>query len=135
MEEYFDGAEITVGVVGTGESARAMPPVELELLESPIYDYETKRKPDLVRRHVPARLPSSILLALECTATRIHVSFGCSGISRLDFRVSGQRVVTIEINASPSLSRDEHIPRSALALGWSYEDLILSILVDAMRKS
>ena len=135
IEEYIDGAEITVGVVGTGESARALPPVELELLESPIYDYETKRQPDLVNRYVPARLPTETLTLLESHAKRIHVTFGCSGVSRIDFRVSGHRVVAIEINASPSLSRDEHIPRSVRAMGWCYEDLIALILSDALRKT
>jgi D-alanine-D-alanine ligase len=135
VEEYVEGIEVTVGVVGTGDTARALPPVELELLESRIYDYETKRNPDSVNRHVPARVPDDVRRCLETEAKRIHVCFGCSGLSRIDFRVAGARVVAIEINASPSLSRDEHIPRSVRALGWRYEDLIALVVADAMRKS
>jgi D-alanine-D-alanine ligase len=134
VEEYIDGKEVTIGVVGTGDFARTLPPVELELLKSPIYDYETKRRPDVVNRHVPARLPADVLTVLESHARRIHSSFGCSGVSRIDYRTSGRRVVAIEINASPSLSRDEHIPRSVQDLGWFYEDLIELILADAMRR-
>lgn len=128
LEEYIDGKDITVGVIGTGKSAIALPPIELELISSQIYDYATKINPDSVNRHVPARISKQQLKDLELISVAIHNEIGCRSFSRIDYRINGLDNVCIEINASPALGDDEHIARAARAIGISYDDLILRII-------
>lgn len=134
LEEYIDGIEITVPVIGRGPSAQALPPVELELLDSPIYDHATKRNPDRVLRFVPARLLDVVLHELQAQALRIHTTLGGGGVTRTDFRVSQDaRIVCLEINACPALGPDEHVARSARETEITYDALILRILRDALE--
>lgn len=129
LEEYIDGIEITVGVIGNYTNPTALCPIELELLSSLIYDYNTKMNSDAVKRYAPARLPNEQLKELENMSCSIHSTIGCKGVSRIDYRVKNNQIVCIEINASPALAEDEHIARAAYALGLSYDELIKKIII------
>jgi D-alanine-D-alanine ligase len=100
LEEYVEGKDVTVGVIGRGDRARAMVPVELELTSSPIYDYTTKLQRSVIK-HIPARLPESRLSEVRDSSRRIHVDIGCAGITRVDYRVTPDRISCLEINGSP----------------------------------
>jgi len=134
VEEYIPGMELTVPVVGRGDGAFALPPVELELMDSPIYDYATKLTPERVLRFVPARLPEDELARLRDSAVAVHRHLGCGGATRIDFRVprlSACEHYCLEINSSPTLTQDDHVARAAIAAGIDYSHLILLILGDA----
>lgn len=131
LEEYIEGREVTVGVISDGYDIISFPPVELELVRSKIYDYETKRCPESVNRYIPARLDKKVLDRIGEVARKIYRITGCSGLARIDFRVN-KDIYAIEINSSPALGRDEHVARAAEKSGWHYRDLIGKLIETAL---
>lgn len=134
IEEFVPGVEVTVAVLGGTTNARVLPPIEICPLDSPIYDYEAKRNPDRVQRFCPARLRPDLLQLVRLQALRAHAATGAKGPTRIDFRVNDGCVSCLEINASPALGQDEHVPRAASADGLSYEDLVMTILMDSLME-
>jgi D-alanine-D-alanine ligase len=132
LEEYIDGIDTTVTVIGHGEKASTLVPVEIELRTSPIYDYETKRG-DAEVQHVPARHPANILDQLRQKALAIHQAIGCRGLSRVDFRVRDRDIWCIEINASPALGKHGNLPRAWRFENGTYASLIDRLLQDSVE--
>jgi len=130
VEEYISGKEITVGVIGTGDNAIALPPVELELPFGYIYNHQVKNNPDMVKRHVPARISNSISKKILEISLQIHKTIGCRSFSRIDYRIRNEEIYPIEINASPALAKEEHIARSVHELNWTYKELLMQIIDD-----
>jgi D-alanine-D-alanine ligase len=124
LEDYILGIDTTVMVMGHGENIFALVPVEIELRTSPIYDYDTKRG-DAEVQHVPARHHANILDKLRHAAVAIHRAIGCRGLSRVDFRVHGQEIWCVEINASSTLGKYGNLPRA-----WRFEKGAYSLLID-----
>lgn len=139
LEEYIDGIDVTVGVMGGGAKAQALIPVEVELLGAPIYDYDTKQGERYVK-HKPARLSMYLLDEIRRCAKKIHEGIGCAGITRSDYRIVNQEIYCIEINGSPMGSwRDYLVTQQEMGMfpGLdkridSYQDILKEISNDAV---
>ena len=59
VEEFIDGQEITVGVIGTHKDLQALPILEL-VPKNEFYDYEAKYTEGLTEFILPARLSGSV---------------------------------------------------------------------------
>jgi D-alanine-D-alanine ligase len=64
-----------------------------------------------------------------------HLSEG-AGYGRVDMRLSddGQPYV-LEVNPSPDLSSNAGLARMGHAFGWSYDDLVMQIVDEALMRS
>ena len=124
LEEYIPGIDSTVTVMGHGEKAFSLVPVEIELRTGPIYDYDTKRG-DAEMQHIPARFVAATLDNLRNAALIIHNAIGCRGLSRVDFRVAGSNLWCLEINSSPALGKHGNLPRA-----WQFERGQYCFLID-----
>lgn len=134
-EQYVVGREIVVSVL---EDSRGVPYVlphmEVEL-QSLFYDYESKLelgKRDFV---VPAPLDSSIEQQLESMSKKIYEVLMQRDMSRSDF-IYGEdgELYYLETNAIPGLTHNSDLPAQARAMGISFEELVLSILLGAHRR-
>jgi D-alanine-D-alanine ligase len=139
VEEFVDGREFNVGVLGNGTAAdphRSLPPAEL-VYRNPrwrLCTYESKWNathpsyaeiapvcPAFASPETTARL-SEITLA----CARI---FGLSGYARVDFRMNAEgELFVLEVNPNPDISPDAGMARAARAAGLTYTDLLLEIL-------
>ena len=54
-EEFIDGVEVTCPVIGSGESARALPVIRIAAPDG-AYDYQNKYFTDVVQYHCPSGL-------------------------------------------------------------------------------
>ena len=75
---------------------------------------------------VPTDLSLQLKNKLLDEAFLIHKSFGCKGVSRCDFRYDPQsgRLVFLEINANPGMTKLSLVPEMALQKGISYNELV-----------
>lgn len=139
VEEFIDGDDVTVGIVGN------CPPQVLGIMRviprkgSPyfVYSLEMKREWEcLVDYECPARLEASILEETRDSSLRVFEILGCRDFARLDFRVSPQGVpYFLEINPLPGLSPwSSDLPIIASKMGLTYEALISAILRSALRR-
>jgi D-alanine-D-alanine ligase len=139
VEEYIEGREFTVGLLGNGDGLRVFPPMEIRFNspDNPIYSYTIKKD---FRRYVtyacPPDLEAATQTALMRAAERAFRALGCRDCARVDFRLSREgKVYFIEINPLPGLAPGySDYPMIAEFCGMSYDRLIRSILECALER-
>jgi D-alanine-D-alanine ligase len=138
IEEYIDGEEVTVGIIGN------LPPKVLGVMRLVpkkgskrfIYSLEVKRDwESLVDYECPARLEKNTLDKLNQSSRHAFQVLGCRDFARLDFRVSQQGVpYFLEINPLPGLGGYSDLVIMAVKQGWSHEALIQAVLGAALER-
>jgi D-alanine-D-alanine ligase len=131
VERYVKGRCITVGVLGTGTTARALPALEL-IPQKEFYDYEAKYTKGMTRFVCPAELDEPTCSDAWKYAVQSHVLLGLVGFSRIDMQVEeGGAVYVLEANSIPGMTELSDLPAEARACGMSYDSLVLEILESA----
>jgi len=139
VEEFVDGREFNVGVLGNGTAAdpyRSLPPAEL-VYRNPrwrLCTYESKwdsTHPSYaeIAPSCPAEIPPGLASRLsEITLASARI-FRLAGYARVDFRMnSNGELFVLEVNPNPDISPDAGMARAARAAGIPYPDLIIEIL-------
>jgi len=134
-EEFIAGRELTVAILGSDESARALPVIEI-VAPAGNYDYQNKYFRDDTRYTCPAELPEALAAEIAELSLRAYRALGCEGWGRVDvmLRAVDQRPFLLEVNTSPGMTGHSLVPMAARAVGLSYEDLCLEILAGASLK-
>jgi D-alanine-D-alanine ligase len=138
VEEYIDGDELTVGLIGNAPPRligimRVLP---VQPTERFIYSLEVKRDYlRQVRYEVPPRLSARVNDAVEQAARRVYEVLGCRDVSRIDFRLRDGVPFFLEVNPLPGLNADySDLVIMARAAGWRYDELIQTILQAAIDR-
>ncbi len=137
VEEYVDGREFNVALLGNNP-VEALPPLEM-LFDSgeKIYTYEDKTGKVLKRIQsiCPADIDEPLAKKLQDLAIRTFKALGCYDSARVDFRVddSGNPYV-LEVNSMASLGLNSSFVKAASAIGLSYERLIQRIIDVASQR-
>jgi len=134
-EEFVDGRELTVAVLGSGDDAQALPIIEIVAPEGN-YDYQNKYFTDDTRYECPARLDDALAGRIGELALAAYRAVGCEGWGRVDvmLRRSDDTPYLLEVNTSPGMTGHSLVPMAARAVGISYEELCLRILASAALK-
>jgi D-alanine-D-alanine ligase len=128
-ERFVRGTEVAISVVDDGDTARALPPVEVDAAGG-FYDYTARYTPGAATFHCPARLGSATLRLLEDTALAAHQLLGLRDVSRTDAVVDADgRVQILEVNVSPGLTETSLLPLAVRAAGMELGELY-SVLVE-----
>lgn len=129
IEEYIAGRELTVTIL----KERALPVVEI-IPEHDLYDYECKYKAGLSRYTCPAELDDELTRHLQNLALKAHRALGCSGYSRVDFRLNASNEPFIlEVNTLPGMTGTSLVPKAAKAAGINFNTLVETIIEEALR--
>lgn len=124
IEAYIPGKEITVGILG-GEPLSVVHIVPKERF----YNYKAKYTSGMTEYIVPAKLETKIYQKIQDIGLRAHKALGCRDFSRVDLRLDplGQPWV-LEVNTIPGFTKTSLLPKAALAVNISFEDLCERIL-------
>jgi D-alanine-D-alanine ligase len=135
-EEFIDGRELTVAILGSGDAARALPVIEI-VAPGGNYDYQNKYFRDDTRYDCPADLPEPLAARVADLALRSFHAIGCEGWARADvmLRRSDDEPFLLEINTSPGMTGHSLVPMAGRAAGMSYEDVCMAILAGARLKA
>lgn len=124
VEEFIDGKEIEVAVMGNDSPAASI----CGEIDSGVefYDYEAKYVTDTSTAYIPARISEDAAEMVRDAAVRIYKAIGCQGLSRVDFFVTndGEEVVFNEINSLPGFTSISMYPKLFDASGIPYSELI-----------
>ena len=136
VEQFIQGREFSVPVLGSGPTARALPIVEIVAPEGN-YDYQNKYFTDDTKYHCPAPLDADTTAAIQAHVVNAYRALGCEGWSRIDvlLRASDNAPFLLEVNTSPGMTTHSLVPMAARAEGTSYEDLCVDILRSASLKA
>jgi len=131
-EEFIDGDEVTVALVGEGMDIMALPVVRIVAPEGK-YDLQNKYFTDVVKYHCPSGLPDAEEKAVQRLAVSAYRALGCRGWSRADLiiRASDRKPFLIEMNTSPGMTSHSLVPMAARAVGVSYEALCAHLVASA----
>lgn len=133
IEQAVTGTEVAVSVVGTGEGARVLPPVEIAC-DGP-YDYDARYNPGRVEYFAPARLSDDARAAVEEAALAVHRSMGLVDLSRIDMILDADGVAQVlDINIAPGMTETSLFPQAIEAAGLDQGEVYAQICADALAR-
>lgn len=140
-EEYIEGREIYVGVIGNNR-LQAYTPWELVMKNLPEgslniatgktkWDIEYQKKIGLQTQ--AAKLEPQLEKEFERLSKRIYRILGLSGYARIDYRLTEDgRLYVLEVNPNPQIAHNEDFADSAEHCGIKYEALMQKIMTLGM---
>ena len=143
IEEYIDGRELYVGVIGN-RRLQTFPVWELLFTKLPEnvpniatakvkWDEEYQKKLGIETRAAKNLGPGGAE-AIEKVCKRVYRALFLSGYARMDLRLAPDgRIFVLEANPNPNLSYGEDFAESAHKAGMSYEALLQRILSLGLR--
>jgi D-alanine-D-alanine ligase len=145
IEEYIEGRELYVGVLGN-EKPEALPVVELDLSKLPegtpkIAGSEVKWEEDTqaykaTKPFFPDDLAEDIVKKLQDTAVQAFQALQLRDYGRIDFRLAPDGTVhVLEVNPNPYLHPTAEFVMAAKKSGRSFTEMIGEIADLAMRRS
>jgi D-alanine-D-alanine ligase len=140
VETYLPGREFTVGLIGTGENARALGTLEIILLggaEPDAYSYVNKERcEELVEYRLVHAHADEQVRAAERVALHAWRALDCRDAGRVDLRCdAGGRPNFIEVNPLSGLHPSHSdLPMLCTAIGIKYEALIGEIIESAAKR-
>lgn len=127
IEAYIPGRELTVGIVGH----QVLPIVEICAPQGN-YSYEAKYTKGKTEYRVPAPLQNRLAAQCQNYALNIYRAIGCSGMARVDFRLSpDNKPYLLELNTIPGFTQTSLLPKAAAAFGWDFSSLCSRIMTMA----
>lgn len=138
VEEYIEGYECTVWMIGNGLEFPFLKPLIVSSREK--YYFENKiftlnDKATHARNYdLPSNiLPTSLVTKLESLSKQIFNELGLRDYGRIDFRINNNKIYFIEANALPIFSKTSEIGAITQLYSISYEN-ICHILVETLLK-
>jgi D-alanine-D-alanine ligase len=128
VEQFIQGAEYTVSIL----AGQALPSISM-VTPNTFYDYDAKYKADTTQYHCPSDLTEAQELAIGELSIQAFNAVSCKGWGRVDLMRDGQsgKFVLLEVNTVPGMTQKSLVPKAALQAGYSFTELVKSILVDA----
>jgi D-alanine-D-alanine ligase len=145
IEEYIEGREMYVGVLGN-DKTEALPVVELDLSKLPEgtpriaaaevkWGKGTKAYRD-TKSAIATDLPEETVAALQQTAVAAYQALELRDYGRVDMRLQADgRVQVIEVNPNPWLSSRAEFAMAARKSGRTYNQLIEEIVELAVARA
>jgi D-alanine-D-alanine ligase len=140
VERFATGREVTCGVHGTGEDARALPPTEIRAMKDAFYTYEARYAPGRSEHLCPAPLGEALVARVQEVAVAAHRALGCRDLCRADFVVdvtapgSDGAVTLLEVNTMPGFTDTSLYPEAAGIDGMTMIDLCDGFVQAAIRR-
>jgi D-alanine-D-alanine ligase len=147
-EEFLDGREFTVGIIGN-DNPVVLPIVEItfDLLPkgaNPLYSYEAKWIWDVPEKPLnifkcPAKISKKLEFKIKQTVVKAFRTLHCRDICRMDIRLDKEgRPNVLDLNPLPGMipDPDAHscLPEAAMTAGYSYNQLVCTILWQAIER-
>ncbi len=127
IERYIRGREIQVAIL----NEKILGAIELRPKRK-FYDYEAKYNPKAKTEHlIPVDLTKKQYKKITEIALKAHKLLKCRGVSRSDFRFSGNKFYLLETNTQPGMTALSLVPEIAKFNNITFKNLIKKILKDA----
>jgi len=146
VEEFIEGKEITVGILGNG-SPMVLPLLEIDFSSCRgsgefFYSWRMKEFQGNEEKHLtptfycPARIKDNVVRKIKQLALKAYKAIGCFDFCRIDFRLDKENnPYLLEVNPLPGLDPEEsNFPLMAKIAGINYNDLINRILELAIKR-
>ncbi len=144
-EEFIEGREVYVGVIGTPTRSEVLPIVELDFGknwkngEPRVSDRTVKFGPDVdgsPELIMPTDLSHDLQARIERSALLAFRALKIQDYARVDFRISAKtgEPYVLEVNPNPYLDKDSELGMAAEARGIDFTALIGRIIESAAQR-
>ncbi len=142
VEEYLEGREFTVSILGNEELEFL--PISEVVFEFPgepkIRDYSAKWSKESneykkTRLVCPAELEPSIKDELEEISSKAYRAMSCRDYGRIDLRMKGDTPCVLEVNPNPDVSPEGSLPYALDAAGIPFEAFVEKIIGFAIQRN
>ena len=132
IEQWIEGVEMAVSILGDGWDAHALPPVEI-VPQSGLYDTAARLDADAVEYYTPVRLESlspdeaqaqAIRAEIERAALEVYRAYDLHDLGRIDVIWDGAQARVIETNVSPGMTELSLFPAACAAAGLSLSGVL-----------
>ncbi len=133
VEEFIQGREITVGVLGNDD---LMPLPLVEIIPDAKYDffdYEAKYQPGATREVCPAKVDDHIRDKAQEYGLTAHKALQLRGYSRTDMIVGNDEIFILETNTIPGMTPTSLLPQAAAQAGLDFVALLDRLIKLAME--
>lgn len=149
VEDFLQGKEFTVAMLGNGDNVRVLPIVEINLDTVPegfnkIYSYEVKwffdtRENKLDIFKCPAEIEPKLYKEIEKVCKEAYKVLRIRDWARIDVRLDKNNIPNIvEINPLPGILPDPAdnscYPKAAREIGLNYDEMINAVLNEAVTR-
>ena len=119
IERFVAGRELTVPILDD----QPLPVGEI-IVQSEVFDYESKYQPGMAEEIFPADLTGEQVVTVQFLALKAHRALKLSGYSRIDFRLDEEGTFwCLEANTLPGMTSASLFPKGAAAAGISFPEL------------
>jgi D-alanine-D-alanine ligase len=129
VEEFIDGREFHVGVIGNGNLS-VLPPAEIDYssfddIHDRLCTYESNYDPtslayQLTLPKLPVILTKGQLRTLEEIVIAAYRAIDCRDYARMDIRLRDGVFYLLDVNPNPDISSDNSLTLGAGLVGYSY---------------
>ena len=134
VEEFLDGIEVEVGVLGNREPIASLPG-QIVPLGHEWYDFASKYEEGGMDLVIPPDLPDEVIERVQRTAVEAFRVTECEGMARADcFVVGGDRVVVNELNTIPGFTSTSVYAKLFEASGLRYDGLLERLIDLALER-
>ena len=132
IEQWVDGVELSVAILGTGWDARALPPVEI-VPKTAFFDTDARMDASLVDFHCPVRLSSlsddeseaqAIRAEIERAALEVYRAYSVVDLGRIDMIWDGGAARCFEVDVSPGMTSHSLFPAAIEAAGLTLSQVL-----------
>lgn len=149
VEQFIDGREFTVALLGNGKNLRVLPIVEIKFDSlpknvNPIYSYEAKwiwdsSESPLDIFECPANISPALQTEIEDVCLKTFKVMRCRDWCRIDVRLDDEGKPNIlELNPLPGIlpkpEDNSCFPKAARSAGINYKQLIQQVLLNAAQR-
>ena len=134
VEEFVDGIEVEVGVLGNQQPIASIPG-EIAVTNNEWYDYEAKYVDGEMELIVPARISAEQLARVQELAVRAFIVSDCEGMARVDMFVrSDGEVLVNELNTIPGFTATSVYAKLFEHSGIPYGELLDRLVELALER-
>ena len=132
IEQWVEGVELAVSIIGTGWDTRALPPVEI-VPRRGFFDAEARLNHELVDFYCPVRLGSlwsndeeaqAIRAEIERAALEVYRAYSVVDLGRIDMIWDGGAARCFEVDVSPGMTDHSLFPAAVRAAGMTLPEVI-----------
>lgn len=134
-EEYIYGHEVSVPIIGTGDKAKALGPIEFRQNDGnffPIYSTDAKYYSGCQTLFFEGSEQAKKVM--NDSALKIYRALGCRDFGRADYRVRGDEVFLLEMNPLPTLSEHGSFELWANSNNSSFARILEEIIKSAEQR-
>jgi D-alanine-D-alanine ligase len=133
VERFVPGRELTCGVMGYKDGAKALGVIEIVANTGTFYDFDAKYAAGGSTHVLPAKIKPNVYQKVQQQAVMAHEALGCRGVSRSDFRYDDETdtLIWMEVNTQPGMTETSLVPELAAHAGMSFGELVQWMVEDA----